>query len=60
MEEILSTLNSKANNLEETCCGIGNNIDEFKRKVNREELIEEIEGDLELFIEAFTKLKAIK
>jgi hypothetical protein len=60
MEEILRTLNFKANNLEETCCGIRNNVDYYKKKENRENLIEEIETDLELFIEAFAKLKAVK
>ena len=60
MKEILSTLNFKANNLEETCCGIRNNVDYYKMKENREKLIEEIETDLELFIEAFAKLKAVQ
>jgi hypothetical protein len=60
MEEILTTLNFKANNLEETCCGIRNSVDYYKVEKNREKLIQEIETDLELFIEAFNKLKAVK
>ena len=42
MEEILSTLNRKANNIEETCCGIRLRPDFYSIKENRERLIEEI------------------
>jgi len=60
MEEILSTLNLKANNLEEICCGIRHNTEFYKIKENRQKLIEGIEAELEYFLQALSELKAIK
>jgi len=60
MKKIIEELNRKANNLEETCCGISNFWEEYENRKNREKLIEEIDNDLELFVEALTELKAIK
>lgn len=60
MKEIIETLNYKANNLEEVCFGIRYFWEDYKNKDNREKLIEEIDCELEQFIEALNKLKAIK
>lgn len=60
MKDIITTLNFKANNIEEICCGIRNRWEEYQNKKQREELIEEIEYELEQFNEALTKLKSIK
>ena len=53
------TLNKKANNLEEICCGIGNNIEWFKSKKRKVKLIKEIEAELEVFNEALKEFKKI-
>lgn len=60
MKDLIETLNYKANNLEEICCGIKNRWEDYNDKKERTDLIDEIESELELFTEALTKLKAIK
>lgn len=57
MKELLKTLNSKANNLEEICCGTGFHWEWFENKEKRDDLIDQIEEQLEPFIEALKKLK---
>ena len=60
MKDIISTLNFKANNIEEICCGIRNYWEDFQNKNKRKKLIEEIEYELEQFNDALNQLKAIE
>jgi hypothetical protein len=60
MEELIKTLNFKANNIEEICCGIRNRWEDYNDKKERADLINEIEYELEPFTEALNKLKSIK
>ena len=59
MKEILEKLNYKANNLEEICCGIRHSEEKYKDKGERDKLIEEIDNELEQFINALIQLKAM-
>ena len=60
MERIITTLNLKAQNLEEVCCGIRSFWEEYHNREKRKQLIEEIECELEQFNEALNELKEIK
>lgn len=57
IDEILTIIDQKSVNLEETFYGIRNQLDHYRQKKVRSELIEEIEEELTEFTAAFEALK---